>query len=87
MSHFAPNEEDKGDSVFGWWVGLRTQVVGTNTLSLKIRSGSGLPHQSIHYYYKIPPKYTVELLRLICRTSYDTKPPQDTDTRIHVVDG
>ena len=30
MSHFAPNEEDKGDSVFGWWVGLRTQVVGTN---------------------------------------------------------
>ena len=29
-SRFVPNDEDNGDSVFRGWVGLRTQVVGTN---------------------------------------------------------
>ena len=29
-SHFARNEADNDDSVFRGWVGLRTQVVGTN---------------------------------------------------------
>ena len=72
-------------SAVGWVGGVR-HTGGGNKHTVaedKVKLRPTTPKYTCTIYHQI----CCGVTRLICGTSYDTKPPQDTDTRIHVVDG
>ena len=70
----------------GWGVGGVGHTGGGNKHTVaedKVKLRPTTPNIHVQYTTKI----CLGVRKLICRTSYDTKPPQDSDTRICVVDG